>query len=251
MGIQLELNKNASDKYIKSGSGHSTPIYHIYSEEILVSNVFGILKNIDIKWLIKLFEENGIKLENDDCSNAKFYFFQKVQPPKGMKKINGNPSEGPTEVDLIIETKKFLMFLEAKLLAGVGKNTTHSGKLGCERNQIIRNIDVGLNKSIEDKKDFVFIYLTDDSSEPPEFKKYHNKPESIRKDIEGCHSDTPEYRYEDASKMMIWLNWISLYQLLSKLQNEFSDCKKKFIDDLIKYFNRKFPSTRYGEIDEW
>lgn len=73
-------------------------------------------------------------------------------PPKSYPR-----KEGKTEVDVILSIpSEAIIFVEAKYKSPISKRTTHDP----ERDQIIRNIDVGTNYANENELDFYFVMLT-------------------------------------------------------------------------------------------
>lgn len=65
--------------------------------------------------------------------------------------------EGNTEVDaLLLVPSEAVIFVEAKYKSKISKRTTHDP----DRDQIIRNLDVGTYYASKNKLDFYFILLT-------------------------------------------------------------------------------------------
>lgn len=56
---------------------------------------------------------------------------------------SSEPVEGPSEIDVTIEHRDFLVFIEAKLGSDISMNTTYDP----HRNQIVRNIDCLLDRA--------------------------------------------------------------------------------------------------------
>jgi hypothetical protein len=85
--------------------------------------------------------------------------------------------ETNTEVDLTILTEKAVIFVEAKYKSEVSIRTTH-----CQnRDQIIRNIDVGTYYAWKKGQDFYFILVTSPDCKKSEklFQLYQNNPQNI------------------------------------------------------------------------
>ena len=66
----------------------------------------------------------------------------------------GRRLEGPTEVDIVLESPKLLVFIEAKYLSDISADTSYD----LTRDQIARNIDVGTFQA--KGREFFFILLT-------------------------------------------------------------------------------------------
>ena len=150
MTMDLEFNRRpGEDGCIMSGG---KKIYDTKREDILTANVFGHLKYIKtINWIELLINDYS---EIYPSNNFKLSFWKEIPPPKNIK-----ISEGNTEVDVIIESSNTVIFIECKYHAEASEGTTGSNKIGEPRNQIIRNIDVGLNYSFEVNKKFFFTYF--------------------------------------------------------------------------------------------
>jgi hypothetical protein len=71
------------------------------------------------------------------------------------KTYKANKINEQTEVDASIETKKYLIFFEAKLYSAMSL----SHKPEKPHDQIARKIRVGLSHAIKDKKEFIFIII--------------------------------------------------------------------------------------------
>jgi len=121
------------------------------SEDAMMWNVFKTLeKSNPEKWFSEIFPQ--IILENDEqFIDPMLRFWEKYFPPL----LRPFP-EGETHVDLTIETSKKLIFIEAKYKADISKKTTHDPN----RDQIIRNIDVGTWAAKKRAKEFYFVLLT-------------------------------------------------------------------------------------------
>jgi hypothetical protein len=69
--------------------------------------------------------------------------------------------EGPTEVDVVLESSRLLVFIEAKYHSDVSCDTSYDSY----RDQITRNLDVGTYQAAKSGKRFLFILLTPDRFE--------------------------------------------------------------------------------------
>jgi hypothetical protein len=57
------------------------------------------------------------------------------------RSLDMNPVEGPSEIDITLEGKSYVVFVEAKLGSDISLSTTYDP----ERNQIVRNVDCVLD----------------------------------------------------------------------------------------------------------
>ena len=225
MTMDLEFNiRPGKDGYIRSGA---TKIYHTKSEDILTANVFGHLKYIKtIDWIEILINDYS---EIYPSNNFKLSFWKEIPPPKNIK-----ISEGNTEVDVIIESSNTVIFIECKYHAEASEGTTGSNKIRKPRNQIIRNIDVGLNYSFEVNKKFFFTYITTNKNTPIEISRYKNII-NIVNDIKDYHNNNPGYLKNISSNQIKWVTWEQIGIYIFQQCENLNPAEKMIAKDLLKY----------------
>jgi len=229
------------------------------SEDLLTWNLFALLaksKDQDChRWLLDLlscaFPENDrdwVSFLGFNVSNqVQLYFWRgrrnrEFYPPKERNEWQRNEMlasniklfrdraskggwlEGPTEVDVLIETHGALIFIEAKYLSDIDYKTAYD----LHRDQIIRNIDVGTYQAAKQGKRFFFILLT------PEFYKhdrfywfkmdlYQRSPATIKEKLPyraaewgGQHP----LNFEEVSSLLGWILWRDVFKLAERVQQE-------------------------------
>ncbi|MCM3729586.1 DUF1643 domain-containing protein [Neobacillus cucumis] len=153
------------------------------SEDAMTWNVFRSLKQINPNiWFPLLFKNSFPQEFGYSSESMEISLWKKIQPFARLVK------EGPTEVDIIIETNEFVWLIEAKYKSDISKNTTHD----TSRNQVIRNIDVGLDYA--KGKDLYFSLLIFDEKHSPAgysiMNKYRQSMIHVVKElpyrIDGC-----------------------------------------------------------------
>ena len=195
------------------------------------------------KWMVPFFQkglERWEVFEKRDLDQAVLRFWcgrmsKEYYPPRGhnewlKSKLErsailkyrarakvGKRLEGPTEVDLVIETPKMLIFIEAKYLSDIDCQTTYDP---C-RDQIIRNLDVGTYQAETRDKQFFFILLT------PEFHErsrlYWFKMVDYMRDPNRIKEKLP-YRsinFEQLSANIMWILWRDVIQIWHANKEEF------------------------------
>jgi hypothetical protein len=107
------------------------------SEDAITWNVFRSLRQIDpTVWMPFLTELGlpGSSLLSEDTIIVDLW--RSMLPPPGLRRSG---DEGPSEIDVVIESPLWVWFIEAKYQSDISTRTTTRPL----RNQILRNIDVG------------------------------------------------------------------------------------------------------------
>lgn len=217
MSIVAELRDRTSHSGIT--------LIHTGSEHVLVSNVFGIIKNLPQKIALReiLKKIIGDEINQDNFKKVKYHFWKKFPVPRGLK-------EGFTEVDTVIEFQDYVIFIEAKYLSEESKGTNYEK----DRNQLVRNLDIAniysKNKGI---KNFYVIYLTCEKDEPriiSDIKK-SNILSKLSKDS----------KFEEIKDKIYWASFKNISDILSKLalRKAFYKTELNFVRDLLDYLCKK------------
>ena len=123
-----------------------------------------------------LFKTTLQKEFSHSCTSVDVLLWEELNPPSTLP-----TPEGQTEVDIIIKSNDFVWFIEAKYKSDISMRTTHDSK----RNQVIRNIDVGLVYAKE--KDFYFSLLILDEKHSPKglstTNSYRNSIHRVKEDL--------------------------------------------------------------------
>jgi hypothetical protein len=213
MSIILELRGHLS---------HSgTPLVHPTSEDVVLSNVFGVVKNLSTRTVLVpwLSDITGLDIEDGDWSMA---FWERQPHPIGV-------CEGSTAVDLVIESTHALIFLEVKMDAPVGSGPTHDPN----RNQLVRNLDVGNVRASEDAKQFALIFVTPDLSVP-----------SLVEEIglgEGPFPANPSVPPAKIVSCLHWAPWASIGNTVATayMKGELDGVERRIARDLLAYLAHK------------
>jgi hypothetical protein len=138
------------------------------SEDAITWNVFKSLQQINPQFWYSELIAKGINqtkyslkqlVPTDQLPhNLTINLWETIKPPSTLL---DNQLEGPTEVDVIIESEDFVWLIEAKFKSDISTKTTHNHS----RNQVLRNIDVGSHYA--KGKDFYFsLLILEDSISP-------------------------------------------------------------------------------------
>lgn len=223
MTIWLELSKSPrKDNCIYSGN---QVVLHTASEDILTANVFGVIKNLDHSvWFSSfLCETLDVQIDDKEFEDLKFYFWKRYSSPKEYKK-----KEGLSEIDVTLELDSTVVFIEAKYRSGLATGTTYDEK----RDQIVRNLDVGLSYSQKVKKRFFFLLITNESK-PPELMTYYQRHPT------KMFMKLPYRKGLDLVSCLAWTNWSEIMKTLKEKLEEFSPVERRFVNDLLKYLQTK------------
>jgi Holliday junction resolvase-like predicted endonuclease len=211
---------------LRDRTSHSgQTLIHTESESVLVSNVFGILKNLPQEIVLVAISRVVLKDEfkKDDLKEVKYDFWKKFPAPKGLK-------EGSTEVDVVIEFPDHVIFIEAKYLSDESKGTTHES----DRDQLVRNLDIAnIYAKKNNIRNFFVIYLTLDEVRPEIIKNINNG------NISSVLSSETEIN--DIKDKIYWMSWGDISNILTKLVNNsnFSETELYFVRDLLDYLCKK------------
>lgn len=196
------------------------------SEDALMWNVFKTLtKKSPSIWFTDLFP---VIMDNQEYNNMEFYFWKEFSPPPSRQIKEGN-----THVDLTIETPKKIIFIEAKYKSEISLKTTYDS----ERDQIIRNLDVGSWAAREREKEFYFILLLTKSGSTSidKFNFYKNNPERIKEKIGSYRDDLKNYSVLTENMYIIY--WEDIYKLLHN--KEFLEKANLDLMELQEYLKDK------------
>lgn len=148
------------------------------SEDALTWNVFRTLRQIDpAYWFPPLFAHAFGRDVEKLPHMVDLHLWPAVAPPPELFLFQGD--EGESEIDILIETERATWFIEAKYRHDVKEKTTNNP----ERDQVLRNIDVG--SWYAGVRDFYFALLVLDDERSPVgialIEKYAKSKDEIMK----------------------------------------------------------------------
>ncbi len=212
MSIVLELRGHLSHA--------GTPLVHETSEDVVLSNVFGIVKNLNSavlsSWVRSVMEVAH------PTSEWSVDFWQTQPKPIGV-------IEGSTIVDLVLESSDTLVFVEVKMDAPASLGTTHDP----HRNQLARNLDIGYRRATTGGKEFVLVFVTPELKEP-------SIVGSVRSSI-GPFPTNPDVLPDSIVACLRWAPWASVGDAVAKAYSggSLEGYEQKFALDLLAYMVRK------------
>jgi hypothetical protein len=204
MSIVLDLRGRTSHAGV--------PLVHPTSENVVLGNVFGIIKNLSFDtalnpWLVSVTGDENIA--SDDWG---FSFWERQEREPGVP-------EGSTEVDLVLTSPETLIFVEVKMDAGPSPGPAHDP----DRNQLVRNLDIGSRRADREGKSFAVIYITPEVDAPMIVG-------SIRAGEHGPHAGS-----------LSWSSWGRIADALARSyrENKLHAVEKAFALDLLAYLAGK------------
>lgn len=170
-------------------------------EDVLTSNVFGILKNIDYSVLNRILQKANIPELNEA---PEFHFWHSY-------------SDG-TEPDLIIENTERYIVVEVKYLSDFDKGRKD------KKPQILREIEGGLSEA--KGKKFDYLAITNEDNVNWDMKIFNmNEYNEVLKSNRNC---------------LHHISWHEIYKCMKKSINDNIDIvSKHFLKDLIEYLENK------------
>lgn len=235
MSILAELgNKsgNICDRSYRRGNWCPL-IIRTTSEDVLVSNVFGILKNLNPDLWLPDFINAALPFsppftENLDIPH--FHFWRKYPIPE-----RSSLKEGTSEVDVFIQSGDLIILIEAKYHAKLSNHTTHSNK----RDQLLRNCNIAyflleMSKLTPGLR-VVTILLAKDFSDYRWIKKYRSH-KNLYRALSGCwiKNYDPDIVKKVSGNLGL-VTWHQLKQLLIHNQAKFSKVEQLFIGDMYSF----------------
>ena len=197
-------------------------LVHEEAEDVLVGNVFGIIKNLPPSVILNEWLEKVLGKSIQDRCSWDFSFWERQSIPIGIQ-------EGSTEVDLVLQSDDVIIFVEAKLGAKPSHGTTHTS----DRNQLVRNLDVGYLRATKENKGYASIYLTPDLSQPDIVDRIRNQEDS--------YPANPSIDPQLINQCLFWSSWAKLGYVIvdAYYSDKLNSTEKKFALDLLAYLSHK------------
>jgi hypothetical protein len=215
MAIILELRERLSHAGI--------PLVHATSEHVVLANIFGVAKNLSADAVINPWLGMIVRSDSIRADDWEFSFWERQQKPIGPV------GEGSTEVDLVLESERWLAFVEVKLDADPSQGTKNDP----DRNQLLRNLDVGYRRAREAGKAFALVYVTPDTSEPDIVARLRTEPQTFPASAD-IDSGT-------ITKCLFWSSWAMIGNVLanSVAAGTLGPVENRFALDLLAYVSAK------------
>jgi hypothetical protein len=159
------------------------------SEDVITWNVFRSLRQISPQtWLPSLVEGAFPGRQLSELSGTTVELWKTLPPPPSLL-LEGE--EGDSEIDIVIESPNWVWFIEAKYTSDISSSTTTRP----ERDQVLRNIDVG--SYYAGTRDFYFALLIRNASTTPtgvSVVEQYREFEAVRNRLPHRHDALPNLR---------------------------------------------------------
>jgi hypothetical protein len=214
MSLILTLRKKTSHAGI--------PLIHETSEDVVLATVFGTVKNISHDAVLNpwLYHVTSGTIPAAEDWHLSFWEAQLV--PAGVP-------EGPTKVDLEMDSEPALVFTEVKMDAPPSAGTIHDP----DRDQLTRNLDIGHEKATRLGKAFAVIYITPDAREPAIVAEVRRGERSF--------PANPGVPATQITSRLFWCSWGSIgVAVHDALESDaLGEVEKGFAFDLLAYLKMK------------
>ena len=197
-------------------------LVHETSEDVVLGEVFGILRNLQPDSVFNPWLEQTTGNQCQPSQDWRFGFWEWQQKPIGIH-------EGSTQVDSPVQSEDTLIFFEVKMDAQPSAGT----KGDSERNQLIRNLDIGYRRAVIEQKKFFLFYITPDPAAP----EIVNRIRQSTAQFPG----NPGVPAENIVSCLFWNSWGSIGDTLASayLHATLEKCERNFVRDLLAFLAAK------------
>lgn len=198
------------------------PLVHPTSEHVVLANVFGIVKNLRPEVALNPWLTRITNSELPASNVWRIGFWEKQSRPEGT-------IEGSTEVDLVLDSSQAIVFVEVKMDTEPSAGT----KADPERNQLIRNLDVGYRRASNEKKLFALIYVTPHALAPEIVPRIRQHPTRF-----AANPGTDSRRI---AACLHWSSWGDIGDVLARSYagGKLGQVEQRFALDLLSYLASK------------
>lgn len=195
-----------------------TRLVHEASEDVVLATVFGIVKNLSYDNVLNPWLGRVTDGAIPASARWHFGFWKAQQVPAGL-------DEGSTKVDLEIDSESALVFAEVKLDAQPSAGT----KRDPNRNQLVRNLDIGYTRAANVGKKFAVVYITPDTTTPAVVAEIRQKERAFH-----ANKDIPP---ELVRACLFWCSWGQIGETVHDAleNNGLNETEKRFAFDLLAY----------------
>jgi len=242
-------------KWIYSGNSR---VLHLFSEDILTANVFGVLNNLDPRaWMVSFLEhacnfsraEFSSLYEQNNFDEFTVLLWQDLDQPPGTL-------EGITQADVLIKLRNAAVLIECKGLSSLQARVSTDERKDDPKlwwDQAIRNIVRGYayTRRHFGYRSFFFVVLSMSKKEET-FSQYENwvriKEQVERRmgkdhDLGGIFpKDSVDDICKELSRQIRWVEWSELKEALKNCTFDEGGgykCQSRFRDDLVNYLDFK------------
>jgi hypothetical protein len=214
MSIILELRERTQHAGI--------PLIHPTSEHVVLSNVFGVTKNLPFDAFLNPWLESVTSGSVPTAEDWQFRFWEHQPKPDQIL-------EGSTEVDLVIESTLALVFTEVKMNAGPSPRTSRDSS----RHQLVRNLDIGYSQARTKGLKFALIYVTPELTVPDEVNRLARSTIKF-----PCNEGVDPARI---THCLYWTSWSKIGEVLARSykENRIDEKVRGFALDLLAYLTQR------------
>jgi len=193
--FRLLLRENPPQwwKLISQIARHRNPVLHLPADDMSAATVS--------LWSL-------VHSPEDYLEESRRRMLSSRNPIWAARATSSEPVEGPSEIDVTIETGKSVIFMEAKLGSDISMNTTYDP----HRNQIARNIDCLLDRAGQKAPAF-WMMVRDESPS----RAYVQLMAAYRSDPELLARDLPHRNLEDLAHIcesLTTIRWSDFQELV-------------------------------------
>jgi hypothetical protein len=221
-------------------NGDNCPlIVRTTSEDVLVGNVFGMLRLVTPQVWLRPLLNLAFKTRRFDyvpLAELAMGFWQRV-PPRSVRRL----PEGDSEIDVLLRFDDCSVFIEAKFEAPLSTSTRHDA----QRDQLLRILDVAYDNTrcgLWRSTPYVLVLGLD--LEPPILVRRYSDLETLAAALGYHPHEDARARAAVLARRVGYLAWAQLRDIIANPNLDANLTEQRICFDLVRYLDLKCMARR-------
>lgn len=208
------------------------------SEDLMVANVFGMLKLLDPhQWLRRLLNAgfSTRRFNYTAVDNMTMAFWQRMAPQTRRRF-----PEGDSEIDVLLRLADCAVFVEAKYLAKLSPGTSHDA----DRDQLIRLLEIAYDNAVCGLwrcQPYVLVVGLD-TVEPPLVVRYRD-PRELTHRLDHHPVAEAKRRATLLARRIGYLSWSTIRDLLVAPAQQLHATESRVLSEVIRYIDHRIAAA--------